>query len=53
MVMSGGNLKLKNKRLKKDYSTLKLGFFLALVAGLLFIACFGQYIVPYGPYAQD
>lgn len=53
MVMSGGNLKLKNKRLKKDYSTLKLGFFLALVAGLLFIACFGQYIVPYDPYAQD
>ena len=51
--MSGGNLKLKNKRLKKDYSTLKLGFFLALVAGLLFIACFGQYIVPYDPYAQD
>ena len=53
MVMSGGNLKLKNKRLKKDYSTLKLGFFLALVAGLLFIACFGQYIVSYDPYAQD
>ena len=53
MVMSGGNLKLKNKRLKKVYSTLKLGFFLALVAGLLFIACFGQYIVPYDPYAQD
>lgn len=53
MVMSGGNLRLKNKRLKKDYSTLKLGFFLALVAGLLFIACFGQYIVPYDPYAQD
>ena len=51
--MSGGNLKLKNKRLKKDYSTLKLGFFLALVAGLLFIACFGQYIVSYDPYAQD
>lgn len=51
--MSGGNLRLKNKRLKKDYSTLKLGFFLALVAGLLFIACFGQYIVPYDPYAQD
>ena len=51
--MSGGNLKLKNKRLKKDYSTLKLGFFLALGAGLLFIACFGQYIVPYDPYAQD
>lgn len=43
--MSGGNLKLKNKRLKKDYSTLKLGFFLALVAGLLFIHDFGQYIV--------
>ena len=47
------DLRLKNKRLKKDYSTLKLGFFLALVAGLLFIACFGQYIVPYDPYAQD
>ena len=26
---------------------------MALVAGLLFIACFGQYIVPYDPYAQD
>ena len=51
--MSGEDLRLKNKRLKKDYSTLKLGFFLALVAGLLFIACFGQYIVPYDPYAQD
>ncbi len=45
--MSGEDLRLKNKRLKKDYSTLKLGFFLALVAGLLFIAYFGQYIVPY------
>ncbi|MEE0252285.1 MAG: nickel transporter permease [Acutalibacteraceae bacterium] len=51
--MSGEDLRLKNKRLKKDYSTLKLGFFLVLVAGLLFIACFGQYIVPYDPYAQD
>ena len=51
--MSGEDLRLKNKRLKKDYSTLKLGFFLVLVAGLLFIACFGQYIVPYDPYVQD
>lgn len=51
--MSGEDLRLKNKRLKKDYSTLKLGFFCVLVAGLLFIACFGQYIVPYDPYAQD
>ena len=38
---------------KKDRTTLKLGFFLILVAGLLFVACFGQYIVPYDPYAQD
>ncbi len=51
--MSGEDLRLKNKRLKKDYSTLKLGFLCVLVAGLLFIACFGQYIVPYDPYAQD
>ena len=46
MVCQEKILRLKNKRLKKDYSTLKLGF-LALVAGLLFIAYFGQYIVPY------
>ena len=39
--MSGEDLRLKNKRLKKDYSTLKLGFLCVLVAGLLFIACFG------------
>ena len=44
---------IKHKKLKKDRTTLKLGFFLILVAGLLFVACFGQYIVPYDPYAQD
>ncbi len=44
---------IKHKKLKKDRNTLKLGFFLILVAGLLFVACFGQYIVPYDPYAQD
>ena len=38
---------IKHKKLKKDRTTLKLGFFLILVAGLLFVACFGQYIVPY------
>lgn len=51
--MSDDLLKLKHKKLKKDRTTLKLGFFLILVVGLLFIACFGQYIVPYDPYAQD
>ena len=44
---------IKHKKLKKDRTTLKLGFFLILVAGLLFVACFGQYIVPYDLYAQD
>ena len=44
---------IKHKKLKKDRTTLKLGFFLILVAGLLFVACFGQYIVPYDPDAQD
>ena len=44
---------IKHKKLKKDRTTLKLGFFLILVAGFLFVACFGQYIVPYDPYAQD
>ena len=44
---------IKHKKLKKDRTTLKLGFFLILVAGLLFVACFGRYIVPYDPYAQD
>ena len=44
---------IKHKKLKKDRTTLKLGFFLILVAGLWFVACFGQYIVPYDPYAQD
>ena len=44
---------IKHKKLKKDRTTLKLGFFLILVAGLLVGACFGQYIVPYDPYAQD
>ena len=44
---------IKHKKLKKDRTTLKLGFFLILVAGLLFVACFGQYIVLYDPYAQD
>ena len=44
---------IKHKKLKKDRTTLKFGFFLILVAGLLFVACFGQYIVPYDPYAQD
>ena len=44
---------IKHKKLKKDRTTLKLCFFLILVAGLLFVACFGQYIVPYDPYAQD
>ena len=44
---------IKHKKLKKDRTTLKLGFFLILVAGLFFVACFGQYIVPYDPYAQD
>ena len=44
---------IKHKKLKKDRTTLKLGFILILVAGLLFVACFGQYIVPYDPYAQD
>ena len=44
---------IKHKKLKKYRTTLKLGFFLILVAGLLFVACFGQYIVPYDPYAQD
>ena len=44
---------IKHKKLKKDRTTLKVGFFLILVAGLLFVACFGQYIVPYDPYAQD
>ncbi len=51
--MSDDRLKLKNKKLKKDRTALKLGFFLILAAGLLFIACFGEYIVPYDPYAQD
>ena len=44
---------IKHKKLKKDRTTLKLGFFLILVAGLLFVACFGHYLVPYDPYAQD
>lgn len=44
---------IKHKKLKKDRTALKLGFFLILVAGLLFVACFGQYIVPHDPYAQD
>ena len=44
---------IKHKKLKKDRTTLKLGFFLIVVAGLLFVACFGQDIVPYDPYAQD
>jgi hypothetical protein len=34
MVMSGGNLKLKNKRLKKDYSTLKPSLLIAIVTAL-------------------
>ena len=51
--MSDNLLKINHKKLKKDRTTLKLGFFLILVAGLLFVACFGQYIVPYDPYAQD
>lgn len=51
--MSDDLLKINHKKLKKDRTTLKLGFFLILVAGLLFIACFGQYIVPHDPYAQD
>lgn len=51
--MTGDLFVIKHKKLKKDRTTLKLGFFLILVAGLLFVACFGQYIVPYDPYAQD
>lgn len=51
--MTDDLLIIKHKKLKKDRTTLKLGFFLILVAGLLFVACFGQYIVPYDPYVQD
>ena len=51
--MADTSLQLKHKKLKKDRTVLKLGVFLALTAGLLFIACFGQYLVPYDPYGQD
>ncbi len=44
---------IKNKKLKKDHSILKLGIFLLLVLVLLFIAIFGEHIVPYDPYEQD
>lgn len=51
--MPDASLQLKHKKLRKDRTKLKLGIFLALTAALLFLACFGQFIVPYDPFAQD
>ncbi len=50
--MSGAPLKLKQKRLKRDRTMLKLWILFGLTAALIFIACFGEYLVP-DPYAQD
>lgn len=50
--MGDSSLALKHKKLKKDRTMVKLWIFLGLVAGLLFLACFGQFFVS-DPYAQD
>lgn len=46
------HLMLKNRKVKQDHTLLKFGILLALAGVLLFLACFGESIVP-DPYAQD
>lgn len=50
--MGDTSLIIKHKKLKKDRTMVKLWVFLALVAGLLFLACFGHFFVG-DPYVQD
>ncbi len=47
------SLQLRQKKLKKDRTMLKFGIFLAMATALLFVACFGQFLVPHDPFAQD
>jgi ABC-type dipeptide/oligopeptide/nickel transport system permease subunit len=44
---------VRQQKVKKDYTKVKLVVFLILACILLLIAGFAAYIVPYDPYAQD
>lgn len=52
-MMRDDSLAVKNKKLKKDRTMLKLGVLLLLALGVVFVAIFGQWITPADPYAQD
>jgi ABC-type dipeptide/oligopeptide/nickel transport system permease subunit len=44
---------IREQKIKKDYTKVKLVIFLILAGILILCAAFAQYIVPYDPYAQD
>ena len=51
--MRDGSLVIKNKKLKKDRTMLKLGILVLLAFGVVFVAVFGQWFTPHDPYVQD
>ena len=51
--MRDGSLVIKNKKLKRDRTMLKLGILVLLAFGVVFVAVFGQWFTPHDPYVQD
>ncbi len=47
------HITVRNQKIRKDYTKIRLIVFLILVGILLLIAAFAAHITPYDPYAQD